>query len=660
MDDLSIDFESRSTVNLRTTGVYRYASDPSTSIICMAWAIGENDPVLWWAGNPFPAEIVLHILAGGPLRAWNAMFERVMWSKCLANRMIPKLSVPRLDQWVCTAAEAAALALPRSLGQSAKVLGLTEQKDDGGHRLMLQMCKPRSVDEDGTIHWWDEEDPKKRDSLGAYCQQDVRVERAIKSKLRRLSPVERAFFLLDQTINDRGIRIDMPLVEKMSKLAKKGHAEANQRIRKLTQNEVRSITQVSKLTEWLQGEGVDLDNLRKETVRDLLADDTVISPTARSVLALRRDSAKTSTAKLRAMERCVSPDGRARGMLLYAGATPTSRWSGKLAQPHNYPRPEMEQEAIEKALLPLIFAGDYDGLRKTQWGVLPSISSTLRSCFVATPGHRFLVGDFAQIEARVLAWLAGQDDLVMSFAKGEPIYEPMGAYIFDLPVDQCGKGTLARYIGKRAILGCGFGMGVDKFRATAWKEGGVVLTEAQGERAVYGYRDRYYRIPDLWWSVNHAAMHAVREPSRTFTASSLTYVMRDNYLWCMLPSGRPLAYPLPAIQPRKTPWGEMRDSVTACGIDNYTHKWRRRAMYGGLLVENAVQALARDLLACAMWRLEKAGYPVVLTVHDEIVTEVPEGHGTLEDFQRIMEIHPPWAATLPISSETYEAERYKK
>jgi DNA polymerase bacteriophage-type len=653
---LSVDFETRSRVDLRKTGVYPYAAHESTDVWCMAFAF-DDEPVELWAPSEFVGATAVqrlfdHIRSGGELRAWNAQFERVIWERLLGPRY--GFPVPNMEQWHDTAAEAAAMALPRGLEDAANALGLSVQKDAAGHRLMLQMCKSRKPTKADPREWWDDEDKLER--LYEYCRQDVRVERAVAKKLRRLSAVERAVYLLDQRVNDRGVRLDLELIDAAQQLVVIAAQRADADIRELTDGAVQSVRKVADLTGWLQARGVELDDVRKNTLRDLLSGD--VAGLEREVIQLRAESAKSSTAKLGAMQHAADIDGRARGLLLYHGAA-TGRWAGKLIQPQNFPRPVIR--GVER-YIPLVLGGEYDMIA-IEHPVLGVVSSLLRSMLVASEGHRLVAADFSQIEARVVAWLAEQDDLVAQFAGGGKIYETMAAHIYSLPVDEIGKDSVERQIGKNTVLGAGFGMGGKTFAAQVQVQSGIELTEEQGQAAITAYRELYPRIPQLWWDLDRAALAAVREPGKVMMAGRggmLQYLCTGDALWCVLPSRRPLCYIRPEIQPRETPWGETRDAVTFMSVNSVTRRWERRAGYGGLWCENVTQATARDLMAGAMLRAEAAGYPVILTVHDEVITDTPNGHGSVLEFVELMKTTPRWADGLPVAAEGWEGVRYRK
>jgi DNA polymerase len=642
MTTISIDFETRSTVDLRKTGVYPYAAHPDTDVWCMAYAFDDGEPDLWVPGLLCPFRALPHddfsIQPGDELRAWNAQFERIIWNTI----MVPRYGFPEapLEMWVDTAAEAAAMALPRNLSHAAEVLGITEQKDMEGHALMMRMAKPRST-KGGEIVWW--EVPERRERLYAYCKQDVRTEQAIAKAVRPLGRQERKIYLLDQRINDRGVMIDVPLVKAAQGIVAEGLRRANEAVRDATGGAVTSVSKTADLRDWVnETTGANIDSVRKSVVQEMLEGD--LPTPARAALEARAEAGRSSVAKLTSMIACKCSDDRARGLLFYHAAR-TGRWAGKLIQPQNFPRGDVP--SVERFIGDTL-RGDYDYIDLFH-PPLAVVSSMLRAMLRAAPGHRLMVGDFAQIEARVLVWLADQRDVLQQFARGEPVYEIAAARF---------GGT--RQHGKAQVLGCGYGMGWEKFIQAAKEMFGLDLDKELAQTIVGDYRDTNKDVVQLWWDIGDAAMNAVRAPGSVHTVKGCTFCVRGAYLWLILPSGRPLVYAAPKIAPRKTPWGEGRDSVLAWGLNSMTRKWERRALYGGLLVENIVQALSRDLMASAMLRLEGNGYPVILTVHDEIVCEVPNTVGTLNEFTNAMSAIPVWAKGCPVEVESWEGERYRK
>jgi DNA polymerase family A len=692
---LHADFETRSRVELRSAGVYRYAEDASTDVWCMAFAFDEEDVQLWVPGQEVPTRIAEHVASGRPITAHNAQFERIIWKYILSPRY--SFPEPALAQWHCTAAEAAAMSLPRSLDQCAKVLNVEHTKDDKGYRLMLQMSKPRKPTKKDPREWWDDEERRLR--LYEYCRQDVRVERAIGKRIRKLSSTEREVYLLDQRINDRGVMLDRPLIVAARALADRAGQEANESIAELTEGAVGAVTRVGDLTSWLTQRGVALENVQKSTLRDLLAGNE-LPELERAVIELRTESAKSSTAKLTAMLNCICADDRARGLLLYHGAG-TGRWSGRLIQPQNFPRAADPVSGLApvknvERFIPDVLAGDYDSIA-FEHPVLNVLAVMLRSMLRAAPGQRFMAGDYAQIEARIVAWIAEQDDLVTSFANGGKIYEEMAAFIQSKKLgrhvapDEIGKDSPERTGGKITVLGAGFGMGGPKLAAQARMNYGFDMSDEDGQLAIDAYREKNARIKSVWHEIERAALRAVKKPGSVQTCGrrdAIKYTVRNQFLWCVLPSGRPLTYALPKIEQRRMWWdckeckgtglqeggvlpcehcekgkvlGEPRDSVTCAGVDSMTRQWKRYALYGGLLTENVVQAMARDVMAAAMLRLEAAGYPAVMTVHDEVMCEVPiDSTGTLQEFLKLMQVRPRWAEDLPIAVDGWCGGRYRK
>jgi DNA polymerase len=741
MSFLSVDFETRSMVDLKKAGVYRYAEHWSTDVLCMAYAVPGADPKVWIPGMSVPPIFEVVRDRGIPYRAWNAGFEHVIWRDILAPRY--KFPVLPMEIWVDTAAEAAALALPRGLGQAAAVLGIPMQKDGEGHKVMKKLSTPRCIGaywvavmktvaggmwesgpyatkkeaqdfcrssgisqkhirrDDHTVVW--HTDPALLESLYSYCRQDVRTEMAIADLLRPLSPSERQVYLMTQRMNDRGVYVDMPLVDAAADLTQEAIEEANTSLAALTDGQVTKVTQTMELRDWLITRGVLLEDLRKDTVRDLLAGDTVTGD-VRRVLEIRQEAGKTSTAKLAAFQRCVTEDNRAHGLLLYHAAS-TGRWGGRLIQPQNFPRPEVNPLKFLDAVL----KRDRATLGESEKSVPAIVASMLRSMMRASPGHELFAADFSQVEARVLAWIAGQQDLVDLFATGGKVYETMAAFIFNKPLLEIAKDSFERQIGKNSVLGAGFQMGADRFAEQVREQTGIVLDrgremravcsscwknkivtivgpkacppcgpsakhemrevqvrEDMAKKAIVAYRTLYYMIPKFWAGINDAAVSAVRNKGAVYevgVGATIQFTYRGQFLYCRLPSGRYLAYAKPQIKPKQLPepyQDIVKDSLTYMGVDPETKQWHRQYSYGGHLTENVVQAMARDLLAGAKLRVERAGYPPVLSAHDEVVCEVPEGEKDFDHFMSLVQTVPRWAAGMPLAADGWRGPRYRK
>ncbi|CAB4147795.1 bifunctional 3'-5' exonuclease/DNA polymerase [uncultured Caudovirales phage] len=633
---VSIDFETRSAVDLRKTGVYKYAADPSTDIWCMAYKAPWSDDVqVWLPSDELDTRLAGWIIGGGLLSAWNANFERTIWNEIMTERY--EWPPTKIKQWRCTMAQASAMGLPRALGQAASVLGVEEQKDKAGAALMLRMARPRKVNADGSYTWWNTKD--KIDTLVAYCIQDVKTELSVAATLNDMPDSERRLYQLDQRINDRGVKVDLDLIERVSKLANSASENIDAEIKRLTNGQVKAATNAMDLTAWLRSYGLQVKSVDKQTVTRMLGMEK-LHPIIKQVLRLRQDGAKSSTAKYEAMVNAANADNRMRGLLMYHGAA-TGRWSGRLVQPQNFPRPQKKNDELETIIAKL--KADEDVSEYGAGTVLAS--DLLRSMLIADDGHRLMFADYSAIEARVLAWIAGQTDLVETFRKGGDVYKEMASAIYNVNVENVTDGQ--RQVGKMAILGCGYGMGGKRF-AEQCATMGINVDEDEAKRIVSVYREKNDRIAQYWRNSENEFVEMVKGAGRVGSVG------------LPLPSGRSLTYHNPRIIQRETPWGAMRDTAQVDTLNSVTRQWVSQIIWGGLLTENVVQATARDLMATAMMALELKGYNVILSVHDEIISEVPDGFGSLEEMIDIMTRCPSWADGCPINAEGKEGKRYRK
>lgn len=587
-------------------------------------------------------------------KAHYSMFENYIWHNILVKRY-GWPSIP-LRQWRCTAALAASHALPRALDKAGKALNLPIQKDMDGKRIMLKMCKPRKPTKNNPAKW--HEDPEDFQKLYDYCINDVEVERAIDNSLPQLTAQEQEVWFLDQTINTRGIQVDTELVDAALYLIKEFTDECNSKMDLLSSGYIDKASQVARIKNWMKTKGVVLPDLSKDSVTKALQDGK--HPEILNVLRLRQQVGKTSVKKFEAFKNATCSDGRVRDMFVYHGAS-TGRWAGKIVQLHNLPRGTIKDteeciEAIKKKNL--------DSFRFLYPDVMGAISSCVRGALVAAPGKDLLVVDFASIEARVLAWVAGEERLLKEFSTGEDSYIKMAEAIFEtkeISKDQ-------RFVGKQAVLGCGYGMGWKRFMETCASLEQEV-SEALARKAVAAFRKKNKKIVELWKGVEQAAISAVKDPSLfcyfSNEAENLMFKMDKDFLYCTLPSGRRLAYHHPKTE-RKEKFGNTVDVLTFMGV-GINNSYIRQDTWGGTLVENIVQAIARDLLCEAMLRVEQHGYKVVLHVHDEIVAEVPEEQLlrdnkilVLEDFISLTKTLPSWAEGCPVDAEGWRGKRYRK
>lgn len=641
-----IDFETRSKVDIRKAGAWRYAEDASTSVLCLAFAVKDGPVQLWIPGEDIPGDLRYYIEYGFRVEAHNAFFERAIWRNIMTKEPYRWLDIPD-DQWACSASLAASHALPRALEDACVALNLQEKKDPEGRRIMMKMARPRKPSKNDLSEW--NTKPEDFRKLYNYCIQDVKAERGIGHALRPLNDIERQVWLLDQKINERGIRVDMEAVEAAIEMAENYKEKENAKVSLLTNGAVTKISQTSRLLKWLQDKGLEIPDLTKATVKEFLTSgvDNPMGP----VLKVRQELSMTSVAKYEAIKKAVCSDGRLRDLLMYHGAS-TGRWTGKLVQPHNFPKNKFEGDLDEY----------FEHLKDHRFfpenssnGLMKTLSQTIRGVFIPSEGKTFYGGDFAGIEARVLLWLAGDEHALQGFREGKDIYVELAKTIYgkkEINADE-------RALGKVGILGAGYGMGKDKFAVTcaSW---GLSVNRENSDKAIDAYRSKYSSVVQLWNAMDSAAKQAV-ESGKTIKCGKVLWGMSRGFLFCRLPSGRCLAYYQPVIMPLDTPWGEKRPTLTYMSVNSVTRKWERTKTYGGKIVENITQAIARDLMAESMLRLEEGGYDIVLTVHDEIISEMDLKYEAISrPFSVIMAETPEWAKGLPVEVEGWSGKRYLK
>jgi DNA polymerase len=641
MDMLHLDVETISRADLKKTGAYRYASDPSTDVIVASYRFGKKGKVQrWLPTQPCPIDILDHINNDGFVAAWNASFERNIWG----NILTPKYSWPRinLEKFVCTMAQAAYWGLPLSLDMASQAMG-GPPKDKEGHSLMLRMSRPRSVNVDGTYEWWHVQDAARYIRLQEYCDQDVRAEAHIAYAVPLLPESERKVYILDQQVNDLGVWVDTDLVHSMSRYANRAKTKLDNEMAALTGGEIKTCNQVAKILAFVSKTYSGVSAMDKGSVAAALAD-VHLTGAARRVVELRQMAAKSSTAKLGRMLACVGPQDRVRGMLQYYGASRTGRHAGRLIQPQNMPRGEIKD--TEKAIQWMLKHVDAEMLEMTFGPILSIVSSCLRGCLAAPKGKTFAVVDFSQIEARVLAWEAGQKDILQVFENGEDVYVYDAAQI----------GSDNRALGKVCRLGLGFGMGKGKFVETALGYG-LTLTEEFAGDVVKGWRKANPYIVGFWYDCQDAAVKAITN-RKIYNVGKVDYAMMGKNLVCKLPSGRYLVY-----RDARVELDDMgRPRITYMGVNQFTRKWERQDTWGGKLVENITQAIARDLMIEALMRVWNGGFQVLLTVHDELIVEIADINpkGQLADIERLIKINPGWAQDLPTDCDGWVGPRYRK
>jgi len=664
-----LDLETRSSCDLKACGLDVYSKDPTTDVHCAAYAFDDEPVQIWTAAQPCPERLRQHIEAGGLVYAHNAAFEIALTNEVLAKRHDWPTLKP--EQCRCTMCMAYAMALPGSLENAAPAVGLAERKDGLGKRVMLKLCKP-NVNND---FWTPETAPEDFRKLYAYCKTDVEVERALHHRLMELSEQEQAVWALDYKINQNGILVDLVAIDKALALVAREKTRLDGEILKVTGGVVGSCTEVQPLVKWVKSQGVKITGLAKADVLDALGGDD-LPPQVRNALELRKEAAKSSTAKLVAMRDRVAGDGRIRGIHQYHGAS-TGRWAGRGVQTQNLPRcrPGIKPQDVEDIIAHL----DSRDYVDTFYGpTLDALSDSLRGMIIAPPGKDLVAVDFKSIEAVVLAWLAGEQSVLGVYSRGEDLYVAAAAKIYHVAASEISKHDPRRQIGKVSVLACGFQGGVGAFQSMA-KVYDVKVPDAEAERIKVAWREAHPRIVKYWYELECAAIHALTS-GRPMTVGlgygpgrSVTFKKAGSFLWCQLPSRRVLCYPYPEIREVTTPWGEDKDALTYMTVvSNVNAKilpdpsasgtWKRISTYGGSLAENVTQAVARDILAEAMLRLDQQGAKIVAHVHDEAVIEI--AHDAPEDAVKQIETMfaaaPSWAVGLPLAAEGWRGPRYRK
>ena len=650
---VTIDFETRSEADIKKTGGWTYSLHETTDVLCLSYRIPGRPKGIWVPSvDPgFPEDLKSAIDSVLPFEAHNSQFELAIWE----NVMVKKYQAPIIsrDRWTCSAAKAAALSLPRNLENLALALHLPVQKDMEGRRLMLKMTRPKKKTKKEPEGGW-HEDPQDLVRLIQYCHTDTETEELASELMPELSKNEQILFLLDQKINLRGLYIDIPLVKICLDFIDRYSVVLLKKLQDLTDGEIQTAGQRQKILDYLSGLGTDLQNKLAATFADILGGGGVKGK-ARQILEVRQKLSKSSTTKFKTFLNATDPnDNRVRGTMLYHGAS-TGRWSGRLIQPHNFPRGSIKDvnECIDTLKM-----NDYELFKYLYPDVMGAISSCLRGMITAPVGRDLIAADFASIESRVLFWLANEKTGLQIYKTHGKAYEDMASFIYNKPIDAIKKDSMERQLGKAAILGCGFQMGKIKFYDTC-HDWGIPVTKAQAAMGVDGFRKRFPKVVKFWYALNDAAIAAVENPGLVTEVGLIKFKHTGGFLYCRLPNGRKIAYREPIIKEEPTRFG-VKKQVSFMGTNSKTKKWERQRTYGGKLAENIVQATARDFMADGMLRVEKKGYYIVMTVHDEIICEVPEEFGSVEEFEKLMATVPTWGKGCPIGVEGWRGKRFKK
>ena len=671
MSKLTIDFETRSAAPLKKCGAAAYAADPSTEVICLALKWEGRDPVIWFAppfreatGSYKPFELLTDqqvkrwMEEADVIEAHNAQFEFFVWLYVMPRYGFSMFDSTKLR---CSAAKAAMFGLPRDLSGACMALGVPQQKDMEGSKLMLRLCKPRAPrkeeklrdpDWEHKLYWHGTPEEFARE--GRYCMQDVRAEEALSAALPDLPVSEQRVWQFDLDVNTRGIRIDVPVVKKIMSCIDEHSAKLKKDFQRMTG--LQSPTQRDATLKHLLALGVRMDGLTAKDVEKALA--ATENETAKAILEIRQSLSKSSTAKYQAFLNSICPfDNRVRGAFMYHGAG-TGRWTGRLIQPQNFPRGAFSDV---DSCLRLFDQGAIDAISMLYGDPMVAASTCLRGMMIPGEGREFVCADYSSIEGRVLAWLAKEETALDVYRSGRDPYKVNAAAIYGVSYDEVTKAQ--RQIGKVAELALGYQGSVGAFNAMAVNYG-VVLPDGEVKEIVQAWREAHPKTTAMWRDLENACTSAIKAPGRIFECGRTLFAVKDvhgtPFLAMRLPSGRFLWYCRPRIEAKMMSWGEPKDVPAFDGVNSMTRKWGTQYLYGGLLAENLTQATARDLLVNGMLNAEQHGYPIVMHVHDEAVAEVFAGVGDVAAFERYLCDLPSWAVGLPIKAEGWKGTRYKK
>ena len=654
MDILSIDVETYCDLDIKNVGAYRYCEHPSFEIILFAYAFNDESVKIidFMNDERLPFEIIEALDDHYVIKsAFNANFER----NSMSNYKYTAKDAPP-EQWQCTMIKALTIGLPGSLDMVGKAMHLEEdkQKMKEGKALIQYFCKPcKPTKANGQrVRNLPEHAPEKWELFKEYCKQDVEVERDIRNKLSKYKTTdkEQRLWELDQYINDRGVRADIELIEKAIE-CDAGYAER-------LKIEARELTGLSnpnsptQLKEWI-GEriGYAVGSLTKDTMPTLIRDAELQGKDeVKRILELRQLMGKTSIKKYQTMQVARCEDERIRGLLQFYGANRTGRWAGRLVQVQNLPQnhlPDLDDARN------LVLEGKFNDIEFLYESIPDTLSQLIRTAFIPAEGNRFLVADFSAIEARVIAWLANEIWRLDVFNTHGKIYEASASQMFKVPLESIKKGSDLRQKGKIAELALGYGGSVG---ALVSMDKSKSIPEEELPGLVKSWRNANPKITKFWWDCDKAAKKAIHEKTTVCIQYGIKFIYDPGVLFIQLPSGRKLSY----IRPKIEPGPYDKPIITYEGMEQTSKQWTTLETYGPKLVENIVQAVARDCLAEAMFKVTKAGYDIVMHVHDEIIMDVPKGFGSIEEVNSIFGESIEWAKGLPLRADGYECDYYMK
>lgn len=673
---ITVDFESAHAIDLTQVGSARYAEDYGTEVLCLAYQTSDGVAGCWTPGNPIPEAIRLGRIHGWRFVAHNAGFEKDIWRAI----MVPVYGWPDIpnEQWWDTMARCANLGVPQKLEHALQALRLSETKDTEGTKITLSLSKPEPRKRSPRYGMLPERTPEIMRRVADYCISDVANEDALLRRVGWLSPEEQRIWQLDQTINERGLRLDVPLIQAMQRIVDGAIPPLAKEFSGLTGLD---FTQTVAVRNWVANRGVPLDDLRKETVARLLGDEDEVEDDeiededegddeaahelpddVRRALSIRQLIGSASIKKLPKMEAMVCHDGRARRLLAYHAAH-TGLWGGRLLQPQNFPRGTIREIGVDgkkvspdiDSLVSALMTGDPEYVEAVYGPPVETVVSSLRHTLVAAPGHVYLAGDYSSIQARLVLALAGEHEITARMAAGFSPYLDMATDIYGRPIT---KLDVEEYtIGKNTVLGCGFQMGDKTFHRRYCPRQPLSFATT----CIKAYREDWAPgVPKVWEALEDAALEAVWT-SMPQSAYGMEFKREDMWLTMRLPSGRKLWYLDPRPCRKAMPWS-TEENPDVRRAWTFQHGRGRKDMYGGLITQNAISGMARDLLVDAMFKAEAEGLPLVLNVHDQLLCEVEPGRADTKLIDSLMCDVAGWARSMrvPVQADCWAGERFRK
>ena len=645
------DFETRSEIDLLKEGLYRYVESPTTKALCLATSVDGGDPILWRPGDKIPLKLKKAVNQKSPFYAWNSSFERLIYWTIMVKRynwpMIP------MERFFCTASQARAMGWPRRLENAAKFAGLPFNKDAEGSRVMKKMCKPLTHH---PVTWWDE--PEDYEKLYEYCRTDVRVEMGLGQLLRPLDERERACFLLNERMNDRGWRVDIDLARRAVAEAEELKADLNERIEDLTNGAVTAVTQNDKLLQWLNTTyGFGLQSVEKRELAALLSSDT-IDPVAAEVIDIRLQGAKAAVSKYQALLNRASDDGYLRGLYLYHGAGQTGRFTAQGVQVHNLIRDSLPDEVTDD-----FKNRGLKAFKKAKVQPMTGLARMVRQAFLPTKKKQLVVGDWKAIEAIILPWQAegcgiDTEGYLQAWRDGKPIYEMQAVEIFSVELKKVTQDQ--RRSGKICVLAFGYEGGANAYLTMSRGYGETGVDEKTALQYCRAWRAANPWAPKFWKLLSSSAVAAMRTPEEVIDLGSISFVCHGDHLYMKIPSGRVITYPFASLSLDKRDNWRVSYKRGNRNPKNGSSHWPTVDLYGGLLAENATQATARDILVDTLLRSEDSELiDLVGHTHDEVVAEFSGGgKAAMKELDKLMCVVPSWAKGLPLSAELWTGGRY--